>query len=299
MLSGDPIGYSTMGPVVLEDPTVEDDFEYIRGKVRVRKQIQGCRECPLGSKHGAPVPFSGPRQRPTVAVLGEAPGLTEDRKGEPFIGRSGKLLRKTLTDRGFEVDQVAFINAVCCLPTDEGRHHNRPRPPRKEETVACRRNLFDQLQAIRPSYVLLAGVTALHSFRPDLRINRHHGRLYVWQGKWLVLPTYHPASVARQNSEAKDAFYDDIELFRLIVKEEISAQQAVSGWCTVCGEAAEKFDPNLAGYCPEHWKGNEKKWHASSFEGQILHGKGTMQETEMFPGVPREPKTNKARGRIR
>lgn len=303
------VGRSTLGPVTITPQPIEDALEYLKEKARVRDEVRGCRRCPLGDRHNGPVPFKAPRSRPVLAVVGEAPGLQEDRKVAPFIGKSGKLLRKALADAGFPVEEVAFLNTVSCLPTDAGRSHNRPRQPTKDETGACRRNLFDQLAVLRATFVLLAGVHALHAFRPDLQLAKHHGRLYVWEAKYLVLPTYHPASVARRNRDARDAFYDDIATIRQLVKGDLPPEAVISGWCSTCGEPAEFFDPNMAGYCPLHWRGRkqskgvkavqsaEKRWHASSYEGGILAGKGAGMQPEFFPDVPRVEK--KAKGRIR
>lgn len=290
------IAHSVLGPVTVTRPD-SDRLEYLQERARVRKQVSSCTECPLWDRHNGPVPGEVPTHRPLLCVVGEAPGLAEDRKRTPLIGKAGKLLRKALADQGFPLEEVAFINTVSCLPCDEGRHHNRPRQPNKSETSSCRRNLFDQLEAIGAPYVLLCGIHALHSFRPDLKLNRHHGKLYVWQAQFLVLSTYHPASVTRGNRESKDAFYDDIATLRQLVKGDLSPEHLVSGWCSVCDEPAEKYDPNLVGYCPEHWKGNEKNWHQSQYEGQVLHGKGAMMETELFPDIPRVDK--KPKGRIR
>ena len=38
----------------------------------------------------------GPRKNVSVMVIGEAPGANEDKRGVPFIGESGKILRSIL-----------------------------------------------------------------------------------------------------------------------------------------------------------------------------------------------------------
>ena len=55
---------------------------------------RGCLACPELSATRrqvvvGDVPVTG---RPLVAIVGEAPGATEDETGRPFVGRSGALL---------------------------------------------------------------------------------------------------------------------------------------------------------------------------------------------------------------
>lgn len=254
-----------------------------------------------------PVPVSSPAQIPDLAVVGEAPGGTEDRRGEPFVGKSGMVLRKKLASVGFIPENVAFLNAVSCRPSvskeKRTKHgiitYDKDRTPTHEEMDACRGNLFAQLQAIRPRFILLCGATALRAYRPDLRLNAHHGRLYVWEGEWLVMATYHPASVFH-DKRTGPIMDSDIELMRLLVKGEVDPSDAVSGWCTMCGEVAEFYDPNLVGYCDEHWHDKELKtkpanrkkvqsaWWASTRYGQRggkVKAKGSAMPVELFPDV--------------
>ena len=52
-----------------------------------------------------------------LLIIGEAPGADEDRQGEPFVGRAGKLLNAMLKAIGLEREQVFIANILKCRPT--------------------------------------------------------------------------------------------------------------------------------------------------------------------------------------
>jgi uracil-DNA glycosylase family 4 len=220
---------------------------------------------------------------------------------EPFIGKSGQVLRRKLSAAGFDLTSIAFANTVSCRPTSVrtvGRRWvTKDRAPDHKEMDACRGNLFDQLDVLRCRFVLLCGGTSLRAFRPDLRLNAHHGRLFVWEQKWLVMPTYHPASIFHDKRAGK-IIDDDIERMYWLSKGELDPSHLVSEWCMLCGEPAEFYDPNLAGYCHEHWHDKElskkpqnrkrvqQAWWASTRDGQVggkMKVKGTGMPVELFP----------------
>ena len=57
-----------------------------------------------------------------LMIIGEAPGAKEEELGEPFVGRSGKLLDKLLQNVGIDINQdVYFCNVVKCRPPKNRR----------------------------------------------------------------------------------------------------------------------------------------------------------------------------------
>ena len=69
--------------------------------------------CPPGRR---PVPPEGsPAAR--VALVGEAPGETEERQGRPFIGQAGRLLERELEAVGIARADLWISNVVKCRPT--------------------------------------------------------------------------------------------------------------------------------------------------------------------------------------
>jgi len=59
------------------------------------KSISLCKKCSLGDTRNKFV-FGNGDPNADLMLIGEAPGEEEDLKGEPFVGRAGKLLNKIL-----------------------------------------------------------------------------------------------------------------------------------------------------------------------------------------------------------
>lgn len=116
-------------------------------RVKLRTQIKKCRACPLGYTRGRSVPFTGPTHgRGDIILVGEAPGGTEDRVGEPFVGRAGHALDQLLLNAGTSRERCFIMNALCCLPKQVEGGEGTFREPEQTELDACRPNFHDQLE---------------------------------------------------------------------------------------------------------------------------------------------------------
>ncbi len=126
-----------------------------------------------------------------LMFIGEAPGRDEDLQGEPFVGRSGKLLdRLVLEEIGVHRSQVYIANVVKCRPPDN-------RDPKPDEIASCRPYLAAQLELIRPVVVVSLGNFATKLLlETDSGITQVRGRSYPMEG-WQLVPTYHPAAALR------------------------------------------------------------------------------------------------------
>jgi len=81
----------------------------------LRAAVAGCRKCRLCETRTNTVFGVGPLRAPLM-VVGEGPGADEDAKGEPFVGRAGKLLDEMLRAIGRSRQTDTFIaNVVKCL----------------------------------------------------------------------------------------------------------------------------------------------------------------------------------------
>lgn len=52
---------------------------------------------------------------PDAILIGEAPGAEEEKQGEPFVGKSGKLLRKTIEET-LKIDDYFMTNVIKVRP---------------------------------------------------------------------------------------------------------------------------------------------------------------------------------------
>lgn len=110
-----------------------------------------CTRCRLSKGRTQVVPGTGPCSSPIV-FIGEAPGKEEDLKGEPFVGRGGKLLDKVLNEAGVDRSEVFICNLVKCRPPGNRR-------PRKDEIETCSQFLESELKAVKPKVVCALGQT--------------------------------------------------------------------------------------------------------------------------------------------
>lgn len=164
----------------------------------IERLLGDCTRCPLCETRKNIV-FGTGSDRADLVILGEAPGEQEDRTGEPFVGKAGKMLDRMLANVLMVPRPSVYItNVVKCRPP-----HNRD--PHVQEVEACFQFLSLQLQALRPKAVLAMGSVAYRAlFRETSGIRRNRGEwktLELADGTTLpVMPTYHPAYLLRLSS---------------------------------------------------------------------------------------------------
>ena len=130
-----------------------------------------------------------------LMIIGEAPGAKEEEIGEPFVGRSGKLLDKLLQKAGIDINQdVYFCNVVKCRPPKNRR-------PTKIEIQENLPWLYQQIKLVNPSVIVLVGATALEAIlKIKSPISILRGEWIDWEGK-LVMPVFHPSYLLRNPSK--------------------------------------------------------------------------------------------------
>lgn len=186
-------------------PTREDAFRLFA------EDCQQCRNCPLGATRRQAVVWRGAKQAPLM-FIGEGPGAEEDERGQPFVGAAGRLLDLLLTASGLEPDIFHICNIVKCRPPDN-------RVPTPEEAKACKPLLAHQFRLVRPKIIVLLGATAYKYFTGSTEgISKVRGRWIEKNGS-LILPTFHPAYILRNNNE-RIRLWEDIMLVRAKMEEE-------------------------------------------------------------------------------
>jgi len=158
----------------------EDSLESIANEV-IR-----CEKCRLCETRRNAVPGEGPSHS-MVMFVGEAPGEQEDDQGRPFVGAAGKLLTELLESVGLRRDDVFITNTVKCRPPNN-------RPPRKDESAACRNYLERQLRLLRPRVICPMGNSAIRALlSSEKSVSGLHGLTFEKDGV-TYFPMYHPAA---------------------------------------------------------------------------------------------------------
>lgn len=203
----------------------------------LRELIVGCRRCDL-SLLDPPVPCAGsvPAE---IVVMGDMPTFGTKK---PFTDEAGKLLSTYMTAAGIAMSDVMAMNVISCTATDDGC---RRRLPRDEEVNACSDIRAAQLEAARPKWVLLAGMTALGLYRPDLKLSHAHGRPFQPQcgpDYPVFMPIYHPDSVLR-NPKWGDDLAADLAAF-VELRRDVSGGRhwswSIPETCVDCGVSTEE-----------------------------------------------------------
>jgi len=190
---------------VVEQPLPEQPVVSLQTQVpdslqELEKQAAVCSACALAEERHSVV-FGVGDPDADVVFIGEAPGRDEDLKGEPFVGRAGKLLDRMLAAQGLDRSQVYIMNTVKCRPPNN-------RDPKPEEVQACGRWFDAQLKALSPKVICLLGrVAAQTVLESDASLSALRGRWHDYHGipVWVM---YHPAYLLRSPQQKRQAWND-------------------------------------------------------------------------------------------
>jgi len=161
-----------------------------------------CTRCELHRTRTQTVFGVGSREADWMFV-GEAPGAEEDRRGEPFVGRAGKLLDAMLASVDRKREQVYIANVLKCRPP-------KNRDPDGEEVQQCGPYLLRQIDLVRPKLLIAMGRFAaqalLHTSRP---ISKLRGEVFEHAATDIpLIVTYHPAYLLRNPLDKRKAWQD-------------------------------------------------------------------------------------------
>jgi uracil-DNA glycosylase family protein len=175
-----------------------------------------CRNCSLWERATQTVFGEGP---PTAKVIfvGEQPGDSEDRKGQPFVGPAGKLLDQALVQANLDRSLTYVTNAVKHFKWEPMGNRRLHKKPNAREMEACRPWLLTEINLIRPKVLVCLGSTAAGTlFGSKVKVTTDRGRLFESQYAPHTLITIHPSAILRM----PDQRLKDAEFARLV--EELS-----------------------------------------------------------------------------
>ena len=189
-------------------PVISREARIVRlGWEELTAEARQCQACGLCATRTQVVFGVGDRQAEWL-VVGEAPGADEDRQGEPFVGRAGKLLNPMLLAIGLRREQVYIANILKCRPPEN-------REPTPAEAAQCRPFLERQMALIRPRIILAVGrIAAQNLLDTDTQIGKLRGQVHHFgPARIPLVVTYHPAYLLRSPREKRKS-WDDLRLAR-------------------------------------------------------------------------------------
>ena len=171
----------------------------------LEKECRKCDRCDL-CKTRTNLVFGTGNPDADILFVGEGPGENEDLQGEPFVGRSGKLLDSMLKCIDLDRNKNIYIaNMVKCRPP-------KNRDPLPHEQDVCIEWLREQVRLIKPKIIVCLGrVSAQRLISPDFKVTQQHGE-FIEKNGILFMGTFHPAALLRNPNNKPLAFEDFIKL---------------------------------------------------------------------------------------
>jgi DNA polymerase len=141
-------------------------------------------------------------------LVGEQPGDSEDKAGQPFVGPAGRVLDAALAEAGIVRERVYVTNAVKHfknVPRGKRRIHQRPNA---YEIERCRWWLNREIEVVKPRLTVALGATAAAALTGrTVTISKVRGRRMALREGLDGLVTVHPSYILRLRDEArKDAY---------------------------------------------------------------------------------------------
>lgn len=168
--------------------------------------VRDCTRCPeLVESRSQIVNGAGPDDADLLFV-GEGPGATEDKRGEPFVGRSGSVLDEALREAGVLREDIRITNCVRCRPPEN-------RDPKKAELANCRGYLDTEIVRVEPELLITLGkVPSEHLLGRSVAITKEAGDIvearFGDRSQRLML-SVHPAATLYDRSQ-RETFFDAI-----------------------------------------------------------------------------------------
>lgn len=155
-------------------PPDADDLDALRAAAA------GCRGCELFEPATQTV-FGRGDAHARVVFVGEQPGDMEDRKGLPFVGPAGHLLRRAVDDAGIDPKHIYLTNAVKHFRYEMRGKRRIHQTPDRVHIVACRPWLVAEFAQLDPDVVVVLGATAAKALLgPAFRVTQSRGVLMPW-----------------------------------------------------------------------------------------------------------------------
>jgi len=167
------------------------ELTQVRRTKRIRKDApRGCEACPLNKIEGINK-IMGTIRGKRILVVGQSPGMTENRAGHEFVGDSGEFLWVEMDAVGLHREDCDIFNVVRCVPADliEGTYFSRlkMRSPTPEEIHCCSVHTENTLPKVKAKHILILGQIAQKAFLetrsvPQQKIfwsEKHQAKIYL------------------------------------------------------------------------------------------------------------------------
>ena len=192
-----------MTSMILDGPLTTPE-EKSNALCRLAEAVGDCKRCTELADTRTHTVFGVGDPNARIMFIGEAPGADEDKQGEPFVGRAGKLLNKIIEACEIKREEIYICNILRCRPPGN-------RNPQPQETANCREFLDAQIRVVNPDYIVCWGTVAAQNLLNEKRTIGRLRHVFHQYNDTKVLCTYHPSYLLRNPSAKKDV-WDDMKI---------------------------------------------------------------------------------------
>ena len=185
----------------------ENDVEKLnkeKALTELKEQINLIEDCSLKNNSEKIVLGDGNINSP-IMLIGEAPGVNEDKVGLTFLGEVGTLLKKMLNAINIKKENIYSTYAVNFRPPED-------RKPTSMEIKRYSQFLQTHISIIKPKIIILMGSTAMES------LTGLNSKITIERGKWKevivkdtnydVIITFNPSYLLRVSENKKHSWED-------------------------------------------------------------------------------------------
>jgi len=170
----------------------------------LKLQISAIIDCNLKDNSKKIVLGDGDINSP-IMLVGEAPGMEEDRVGLTFLGEVGDLLKKMLNAINIKKENIYSTYAVNFRPPED-------RKPTSKEIKRYSQFLQKQVSIIKPKLIILMGSTAMESLTGlNSEISKERGKwkeVIVQNTTYNIIITFNPSYLLRAPENKKYSWED-------------------------------------------------------------------------------------------
>ena len=180
----------------------------------LKKEIGSIKDCVLKENSKKIVLGDGDFNSP-IMLVGEAPGIEEDKSGLTFVGENGELLKKMLIAINIKKENIYSTYAVNFRPPED-------RKPNSSEIKRYSKFLQKHISIINPKIIILMGSTAMESLTGlNNKISAERGKwkeIIVQNTCYNVIITFNPSYLLRVPENKKHS-WDDLKKIKRKIKE--------------------------------------------------------------------------------
>ena len=185
----------------------ENDVEKLnkeKALTELKEQINLIEDCSLKNNSQKIVLGDGNINSP-IMLIGETPGIEEDKTGLTFIGEVGNLLKKMLLAINIKKENIYSTYAVNFRPPED-------RKPSSVEIKRYSKFLQKHISIIKPKIIILMGSTAMESLTGlNSKISTERGKwkdVIVGNTNYNIMITFNPSYLLRVPENKKHSWND-------------------------------------------------------------------------------------------